>query len=92
MIFRIRSRIRIIIFDLLGVGVGFGFAFVGLGLGVGFKIFDSGHLCSARILRMRFLAMQLKKRADMPSNKLCPLQHIVGTDQGDTVKADKSNF
>ena len=33
---------------------------------------------------MRFLAMQLKKRVDMPSNKLCPLLHIVGTDQGDT--------
>ena len=34
--------------------------------------------------------MQLKKRADMPSNKLCPLLHIVGTDQGDTTPLSKN--
>ena len=39
---------------------------------------------------MKFLAMQLKKRADMPSNKLCPLLHIVGTDQGDTTPLSKN--
>ena len=34
--------------------------------------------------------MQLKKRADMPSNKLCPLLHIVGTDQEDTTPLSKN--
>ena len=34
--------------------------------------------------------MQLKKRADMPTNKLCPLLHIVGTDQGDTTTLSKN--
>ena len=39
---------------------------------------------------MRFLAIQLKKRADTPSNKLCPLLHTVGTDQGDTTTLSKN--
>ena len=34
--------------------------------------------------------MQLKKRADIPSNKLCPLLHTIGTDQGDTTPLSKN--
>ena len=34
--------------------------------------------------------MQFKKRVDMPSNKLCRLLHIVGTDQGDTTPLSKN--
>ena len=34
--------------------------------------------------------MQLKKRANMPSIKLCPLLHIVETDQGDTTQLSKN--